>query len=62
MSFEDLGVMPELIRGVAELGWVLPTPIQAETIPLILGGGDMLAAAETGSGLYFISLIFCKKF
>ena len=28
----------------------LPTPIQAEAVPLILGGGDVLAAAETGSG------------
>ncbi len=30
--------------------WTLPTPIQAESIPLLLGGGDVLAAAETGSG------------
>ena len=28
----------------------LPTPIQAEAVPLILGGGDVMAAAETGSG------------
>ena len=30
--------------------WLLPTPVQADAIPLILGGGDVLAAAETGSG------------
>ena len=42
--------MPELIRAVEELGWLLPTPVQAEAIPLVLGGGDVLAAAETGSG------------
>jgi superfamily II DNA/RNA helicase len=30
------------------MGWLLPTPIQAEAIPLILGGGDVMGAAETG--------------
>ena len=47
--FEELGVCPELIR-VADEHWLLPTPVQAEAVPLILGGGDVLAAAETGSG------------
>ena len=42
--------MPELVQGVMDLDWILPTPIQAESVPLILGGGDVLAAAETGSG------------
>eukprot|EP01133_Synstelium_polycarpum_P019075 gene19075-22840_t len=49
-AFEDLGVMPEIIQAVEELEWILPTAIQSEAIPLILGGGDVLAAAETGSG------------
>ncbi|KAI7842747.1 hypothetical protein COHA_003675 [Chlorella ohadii] len=49
-AFEEVGVAPELIRAVEELGWTLPTPIQAECVPLILGGGDIMAAAETGSG------------
>eukprot|EP00959_Pyramimonas_sp_CCMP1952_P002909 60204-Pyramimonas_sp.AAC.1 len=49
-AFEEMGVMPELIRAVDELGWLLPTAVQAEAIPLVLGGGDVLAAAETGSG------------
>eukprot|EP00899_Mesostigma_viride_P015632 jgi/Mesvir1/2406/Mv22148-RA.1 len=49
-AFEELGVMPEIIRAVEDMGWLLPTPIQAECIPLILGGGDVMAAAETGSG------------
>lgn len=35
---------------VHEGAYRLPTPIQAEAVPLILGGGDVLAAAETGSG------------
>ncbi|GFR40732.1 hypothetical protein Agub_g1342 [Astrephomene gubernaculifera] len=48
--FEELGVMPELCKAVEDLGWTLPTPVQVEAIPLILGGGDVMAAAETGSG------------
>lgn len=42
--------MPEIGRAVDELEWTLPTDVQAEAIPLILGGGDVLMAAETGSG------------
>jgi hypothetical protein len=34
------------------MGWLLPTPIQAEAIPLILGGGDVMGAAETGRCVY----------
>ena len=43
-------MLPELVQAVDEIGWSLPTDIQAEAIPLILGGGDVLMAAETGSG------------
>ena len=49
-AFEELGTCPELIRAVSEIGWLLPTPVQAESVGLILGGGDVAAAAETGSG------------
>lgn len=45
-----MGLMPELMRSINDLGWLLPTDIQDEAIPLILGGGDVMAAAETGSG------------
>ena len=37
-------------KAVEEMDWMLPTDVQAEAIPLILGGGDVLMAAETGSG------------
>ncbi|XP_022673538.1 ATP-dependent RNA helicase DDX1-like [Varroa destructor] len=49
-AFEEMGVIPDVARAVDELDWNLPTDVQAEAIPLILGGGDVLMAAETGSG------------
>lgn len=49
-GFESLGLMPELVRGVDELGWLLPSDVQDEAIPLILGGGDVMVAAATGAG------------
>ncbi|MBB5017905.1 superfamily II DNA/RNA helicase [Chitinivorax tropicus] len=50
MSFADLGLSPELLRAVAEQGYSEPTPIQAQAIPVVLGGRDVLAAAQTGTG------------
>uniref|UniRef100_A0A8D1HJD1 ATP-dependent RNA helicase n=2 Tax=Sus scrofa TaxID=9823 RepID=A0A8D1HJD1_PIG len=50
ISLQEMGVMPEIAQAVEEMDWLLPTDIQAESIPLILGGGDVLMAAETGSG------------
>ena len=49
-AFEELGVIPEMITAIDGMGWLLPTPVQAEAIPLVLGGGDVCASAETGSG------------
>ncbi|XP_017877954.1 ATP-dependent RNA helicase Ddx1 [Ceratina calcarata] len=49
-AFEEMGVLPEIGKAVDEMEWTLPTDVQAEAIPLILGGGDVLMAAETGSG------------
>eukprot|EP00041_Stephanoeca_diplocostata_P030216 m.907818 g.907818 ORF g.907818 m.907818 type:complete len:736 (+) comp23711_c1_seq21:2004-4211(+) len=49
-AFAEFGVMPEIVRAVEDMEWLLPTDVQAEAIPLILGGGDVLMAAETGSG------------
>ena len=49
-GFDSLGLMPELVRAVYEMDWLLPTDVQDEAIPLILGGGDVMVAAETGSG------------
>ncbi|XP_022832178.1 ATP-dependent RNA helicase Ddx1 [Spodoptera litura] len=49
-AFEEFGVLPELGKAIEEMDWTLPTDVQAEAVPLILGGGDVLMAAETGSG------------
>jgi ATP-dependent RNA helicase RhlE len=50
MSFDNLGLAPELLRAVADQGYTEPTPVQAEAIPLVLAGRDMLAGAQTGTG------------
>ena len=50
MSFDHLGLTPELVRVVADEGYEQPTPVQAEAIPLILSGRDVLAGAQTGTG------------
>jgi len=50
MSFENLGLEPELLRAVAGKGYTSPTPIQAAAIPAVLGGHDVLAGAQTGTG------------
>ncbi len=50
MSFTDLGLIPELLRAVAEKGYDAPTPIQAQAVPAVLAGRDVLAGAQTGTG------------
>jgi len=50
MSFAALGLDPELSRAVAENGYEAPTPIQAQAIPAVLDGRDVLAGAQTGTG------------
>lgn len=50
MSFTELGLSPEILRAIDELGYRDPTPVQAKAIPLVLTGRDLLAAAQTGTG------------
>ena len=50
MSFDDLGLPPPLLRAIAEEGYEEPTPVQAEAIPVVRAGRDLLAAAQTGTG------------
>ena len=50
MSFSKLGLSDALLRAVADAGYSTPTPIQAQAIPAVLAGGDLLAGAQTGTG------------
>ena len=50
MSFDGFGLSPELLRAVAHEGYTEPTPVQAQAIPLVLAGRDVLAGAQTGTG------------
>jgi len=50
MSFSDLGLLPELLRAVADKGYDSPSPIQIQAIPAVLAGRDVLAGAQTGTG------------
>ena len=50
MSFSLLGLQPELLKAVAAKGYNVPTPIQAQAIPAILAGRDVMGGAQTGTG------------
>lgn len=49
-QFTDLGLRPELLEGIQQLGFETPSPIQAQTIPLALTGKDIVGLSQTGSG------------
>ena len=49
-SFSALGLLPELLRAVTDEGYLEPTPIQAQAIPLVLQRRDVMGAAQTGTG------------
>jgi superfamily II DNA/RNA helicase len=50
MSFEDLGLSPEVLKAVTDAGYTAPTPIQEQAIPYVLMGRDVLGCAQTGTG------------
>jgi len=50
MSFESLGLRPELLSAIVAQGYTVPTPIQTQAIPVIFEGCDLLAGAQTGTG------------
>ena len=50
MTFEELGLLPELLKAVTEAGYTEPTPIQAQAIPVVLAGKDVMGGAQTGTG------------
>jgi ATP-dependent RNA helicase RhlE len=50
MSFDTLGLAEPLLKAIADAGYTTPTPIQAQAIPAVLNGGDLMAGAQTGTG------------
>jgi superfamily II DNA/RNA helicase len=50
MNFEELGLSPETLKAVTDAGYLIPTPIQEQAIPVVLMGRDVLGVAQTGTG------------
>jgi ATP-dependent RNA helicase RhlE len=50
VRFADFGLAPEILRALSDQGYVHPTPIQAQAIPIVLQGRDVMGAAQTGTG------------
>ena len=50
VRFADFGLAPDILRALSDQGYVHPTPIQAEAIPIVLQGRDVMGAAQTGTG------------
>ncbi len=50
LKFEDLNLSKEILKAIAELGFEEATPIQSQTIPLLLNGKDLIGQAQTGTG------------
>ena len=50
VSFADLKLAPQILKALTESGYITPTPFQAQAIPLVLEGNDLMAGAQTGTG------------
>ena len=50
MSFDSFGLDPQILKAIAEEGYTEATPIQAQAIPVVLQGGDVMGVAQTGTG------------
>src|SRR2546426_2656288 len=50
VAFDSLGLDPSILKGIRDLGFLRPTPIQARAIPPILAGRDVIGCAQTGTG------------
>ncbi|MEJ6641611.1 MAG: DEAD/DEAH box helicase, partial [Akkermansiaceae bacterium] len=50
MTFDELGLDPQILKAIQDKGYTTPTPIQAQAIPAVMAGGDVMAAAQTGTG------------
>ncbi len=50
VTFDSLGLDPKILKGIHEMGFIRPTPIQAKAIPPIMAGKDLIGCAQTGTG------------
>lgn len=50
MEFSELGLHPDLLRAIVDAGYTEPTPVQAQAIPVVLAGRDVMGGAQTGTG------------
>ena len=50
ITFKDLALSPAILKAIEEIGYVKPSPIQAEAIPVVLSGKDIIGQAQTGTG------------
>ncbi|WP_366525317.1 DEAD/DEAH box helicase, partial [Propioniciclava sp.] len=50
LTFDDLGLDAKILAALADLGYEAPSPIQADTIPALLAGRDVMGLAQTGTG------------
>jgi ATP-dependent RNA helicase RhlE len=50
VRFADFGLSPDILRALSDQGYIHPTPIQAQAIPIVLQGRDVMGAAQTGTG------------
>ena len=63
MTFEDLKLIPPILKALKDLEYTTPTPIQADAIPLILKREDVIGSAQTGTGktaAFAIPMLICK--
>jgi ATP-dependent RNA helicase DeaD len=49
-AFSELGLSPALLAAIAEVGYEMPTAIQARTVPILMAGRDLIGQAQTGTG------------
>ena len=50
MTFKELDIIEPILKALEEQGYTQPTPIQAQSIPILLKGDDLLGCAQTGTG------------
>lgn len=50
VRFDELGISPEILRALEDMGFTAATPIQSQAIPVVMQGGDVIGQAQTGTG------------